>query len=245
MTNLLNVAIHGASGRNGRRLIALGSADPSLSIIGAIVRSGSEYIGRDAGSLAGIQPIDLLISDKWPSNAQCVIDFSSPEGSQSALRECIARKIPLVIESTGLSSEQVDNIKAASHSIAVCYAPNMSVAVNLTMKLVEQAARALKDVPGGADVEVIERHHRYKEDSPSGTAIKFGHIVAHEMGIENHVHGRVGQIGTRSDTTPFVSGTMLANIRSYSACSAKRSNCEWPHPTAIVMPAVPSLPPNS
>ena len=85
----------------------------------------------------------------------------------------------------------------SSEQIAVCLAPNTSAAVNIGMKLVEQAARAFKDVPGGADVEIIERHHRYKEDSPSGTAIKLGQIIAKEMGIDQHVHGRHGMIGKR------------------------------------------------
>lgn len=93
----------------------------------------------------------------------------------------------------------------------------MSVAVNLTMKLVEQAARALKSVTGGADVEIIERHHRFKEDSPSGTALKFGQIVAKEMTTDKHVHGRKGYAEsvrtTKSDTTPFALATMLANTR--------------------------------
>ncbi len=74
----------------------------------------------------------------------------------------------------------------------------MSLAVNLTMRLAQQAAKALKNVPQGADVEIIERHHRYKEDSPSGTALKFGQLIADEMGITNHVHGREGQVGART-----------------------------------------------
>lgn len=197
MNKPLQLAIHGASGRNGRRLIALGAADPSVSLVAAIVRKGSEFAGKDAGTLAGIQPLNLPIGDQWPDSIQCVIDFSSPEGSQSALQKCVERKIPIVIASTGLDAEQIANIQKASSVIPVCYAPNMSVAVNLTMKLVEQAARALKDIPGGADVEILERHHRFKEDSPSGTALKFGQIVAKEMGIENHVHGREGQVGKR------------------------------------------------
>jgi 4-hydroxy-tetrahydrodipicolinate reductase len=197
MATRLQLVIHGASGRNGKRLIALGSADPAIQLVGAIVRSQSSSLGMDAGTVSGVSPMGLAISSSWPTNADAAIDFSSPEGSQQALRECIARGIPLVIASTGLSPEQIDRIRAASSSIPICYAPNMSVAVNLTMKLVEQAARALKDVTGGADVEIIERHHRFKEDSPSGTALKFGQIVANAMGISQHVHGREGLCGKR------------------------------------------------
>jgi 4-hydroxy-tetrahydrodipicolinate reductase len=197
MSNVLNLVIHGASGRNGRRLIALGQVDPEVCLVGAIVRSSSKYLGQDAGSLAGIQAIGLPITSAFPEKADCVIDFSSPEGSQHAIEHCVASRIPLVIASTGLSPDQIDNIAKASKHIPVCYAPNMSVAVNLTMKLVESAARALRNTPGGADVEIIERHHRFKEDSPSGTALKFGQIVAKEMGIDQHVHGRDGQVGAR------------------------------------------------
>jgi 4-hydroxy-tetrahydrodipicolinate reductase len=193
----IQLAIHGASGRNGKRLIALGSVDPALKITAALVRSSSTHLGEDAGTLAGIQPIGVPVSSSWQGNMDVVIDFSSPEGCISALEHCVDKHIPIVIASTGLTQKQIDAIAAASKLIPVCYAPNMSVAVNLTMKLVEQAARALKDVPGGADVEIIERHHRFKEDSPSGTALKFGQIAANEMGISQHVHGRLGQVGKR------------------------------------------------
>lgn len=197
MMGPIQLIIHGASGRNGRRLIVLGQADPGIELVGAIVRSGSSFLSQDAGAVAGIQTIGLPITSTFPDVADCVIDFSSPEGSQHAIAHCVDKKIPLVIASTGLSPDQVDNIAKASQVIPICYAPNMSVAVNLTMKLVESAARALRDTPGGADVEIIERHHRFKEDSPSGTALKFGQIVAKEMGITNHVHGRDGQVGAR------------------------------------------------
>ncbi len=197
MTTPLQIVIHGASGRNGKRLIALGSADPALRIVGAIVRPTSPHQGQDAGTLAGIPPCGIPLSDRWPASIDAVIDFSSPEGSQHAIRECVSRKVPLVIASTGLDGSQIANIEAASKSIPICYAPNMSVAVNLTMKLVEYAAKALRDAPGGADVEIIERHHRFKEDSPSGTALKFGQIVGQAMGLTQHVHGRQGQVGKR------------------------------------------------
>ena len=197
MNSPIQLAIHGASGRNGKRLIALGSNDPAIAIAAAIVRSSSKHIGEDAGSLAGIPINGVAVASIWPEDIDVAIDFSSPVGCMSALEHCVAKQIPIVIASTGLTPKQIDAIAGAAKLIPVCYAPNMSVAVNLTMKLVEQAARALKNVPGGADVEIIERHHRFKEDSPSGTALKFGQIAANEMGIGQHVHGRVGQVGQR------------------------------------------------
>jgi len=197
MNSPIRLAIHGASGRNGKRLIALGAADPAVRIVAAIVRPSSKHVGEDAGLMAGTSSLGVAVASSWLQGIDVVIDFSSPEGCMSALEHCVSESIPIVIASTGLSALQVDAIASAAKLIPVCYAPNMSVAVNLTMKLVEQAARALKDVPGGADVEIIERHHRFKEDSPSGTALKFGQIAAKEMGIDQHVHGRVGQVGKR------------------------------------------------
>jgi 4-hydroxy-tetrahydrodipicolinate reductase len=139
----------------------------------------------------------LKLTHAWPSGLDAVIDFSSPEGCMSALEQCVDHRVPLVIATTGLSANQISSIDRASEVIPICYAPNMSVAVNVAMKLAEQAARALKDLPNGADVEIIERHHRYKEDSPSGTALKFGQIIAKEMGISKHTYGRHGMIGKR------------------------------------------------
>jgi 4-hydroxy-tetrahydrodipicolinate reductase len=197
MSKPIQLVIHGASGRNGKRLLALGSADPAIRIVGAIVRPTSHHLGQDAGQVAGITPMGLPLASEWPAQVDVAIDFSSPEGSQEAIRHCINADTPIVIASTGLSPEQIQTIEQASKKIPICYAPNMSVAVNLTMKLVERAAAALRDVPGGADVEIIERHHRFKEDSPSGTALKFGQIVAAQMGIDKHTHGREGLCGKR------------------------------------------------
>ncbi|MFM8571459.1 MAG: 4-hydroxy-tetrahydrodipicolinate reductase [Pirellula sp.] len=197
MSNKIDLVIHGASGRNGKRLIALGSIDPQVQLVGALVRSGSSACGHDAGSYSGTNPIGLSIGDRWPDKFDCVIDFSSPDGCLNALEHCVKKGSSIVIATTGLEATHLDAIERASRTIPVCLAPNTSVAVNIGMKLVEQAAKAFRDVPGGADVEIIERHHRYKEDSPSGTAVKLGQIIAQQMGIDRHVHGRQGMIGKR------------------------------------------------
>lgn len=196
--SLVKVAIHGAGGRMGRRLVALGSQDSQLSISAAIENSAHPSLGQDAGALAGVNPLGVTVVAKWPNQVDVAIDFSSPEGASAALTHCTANLIPLVIATTGLSDEQISTIHQSAKKIPICWAPNMSLAVNLTMRLAQQAAKALKNVPQGADVEIIERHHRYKEDSPSGTALKFGQLIADEMGITNHVHGREGQVGART-----------------------------------------------
>lgn len=194
----MRLAIHGAAGRMGRRLVALGSQDAGLQVAAAIEYASHPLSGQDAGQVAGVAALGVPLTSTWPGDIQVAIDFSSPEGCMSALDHCTKNSIPLVVATTGLTAEQIERIRSAGQKVAICWAPSMSLAVNLTMKLVQQAAKALKQVPQGADVEIIERHHRYKEDSPSGTALKFGEIVAKEMGLTEHLHGREGQCGART-----------------------------------------------
>jgi len=127
-----------------------------------------------------------------------VIDFSTPEAALHMADVCGKRRIPLVEATTGLTPEQKEQILSTAQETAVVFSPSMSMAVNLAMKLVREAAQALKNLSTGVDVEIVERHHRYKEDAPSGTALKFGQIVTDEMGQTEHVHGRHGQTGQRS-----------------------------------------------
>lgn len=192
------LAINGAAGRMGKRLIALGAADADFEVVAAIDSDASPALGQDAGMLAGVDSLGLPLSSRWPAAVDVAIDFSVPAGCQAALRHCVPNGIPLVVATTGLSNEQMQAVQAASQTIPVCWSPNMSLAVNLTMRLAQQAAKALKSVPQGADVEIIERHHRFKEDSPSGTALKFGQLIAESMGLNQHVHGRQGMCGARS-----------------------------------------------
>lgn len=196
----IKLAIHGAAGRMGKRLIALGAADDDLQITAAIDNVSHPALGQDAGTLAGVATVDVELTSAWPTDVEVAIDFSVPQACSAAIKHCVEAKIPVVVATTGLTSEQMSEIQDAAQSIPVCWAPNMSLAVNLAMKLSQQAAGALKNVPQGADVEIIERHHRFKEDSPSGTALKFGELIATEMGIENHVHGREGICGARSQS---------------------------------------------
>ncbi len=167
MNTPIKLAIHGASGRNGRRLIALGTQDHDVQLVGALVGPTSKHLNEDAGTLAGQAAIGLKLSDQWPDAVDAVIDFSSPEGCMAAVDKAVLKKVPLVIATTGLTPQQIERIQQASTKIPICYAPNMSVAVNVAMKLVEQAAKVLKAIPGGVDVEIIERHHRMKETAPA------------------------------------------------------------------------------
>ena len=189
------VAIHGAAGRMGRRLVALGVEDKDLQVVAAIDSPQNPMIGEDAGVLAGIPAIGVPLAGELTVEADALIDFSLPEATDRVLETCLRTKTPIVFATTGLSAEQVEKLRAASSEIPVLWAPNMSLAVNLTMKLSQIAARALKDA--NADVEILERHHRFKADSPSGTALKFGELIAAEMGQTREVHGREGRPGVR------------------------------------------------
>ena len=193
----LKVGVNGAGGRMGQRIVALTINDRELSLAAALEWSGSPVLGRDAGDVAGAGHTGVPIAAELDRNVDVMIDFSTPEGLQSVLAICESRRIPLVVATTGISAELRDAVSEAAQSTPIVMAPSMSVAVNLVMKLVSDAARVLRSVPDGVDVEIIERHHRFKEDAPSGTALQFGRIVAAQMGQDHHVHGREGRVGKR------------------------------------------------
>lgn len=193
----IKLAVNGACGRMGRRLVALAGESPELELVAAVEHPGHALLGEDAGVVAGIGSIGLAVGAEVPANAQALIDFSTPAGAQAAIRVAKERSLPLVMATTGLPDAEKEALRELAKTIPVVWSPSMSATVNLTMKLVEIAGKHLKDHPGGADVEILERHHRFKEDSPSGTALKFGEIVGKAMGIDKHVHGREGFVGKR------------------------------------------------
>lgn len=183
----------------GRRVVALAAQDERFQVAAAIDHPDHPEIGQDAGTAAGIPQVGVPISSVWPQTVDVVIDFSLPEAVDGVLQHCLASKTPLVIATTGLSDDQQQTIAEAAKQIPIVWAPSMSSAVNLAMKLSQQAARSLRDVPGGVDIEIIERHHRFKEDAPSGTALKFGELLAETIvGDSPQVHGREGKTGARS-----------------------------------------------
>jgi 4-hydroxy-tetrahydrodipicolinate reductase len=194
----VSIAIHGAAGRMGRRLVALGAADPQLSIVAAVDSPTHPELGKDAGTLAGLNPLGIPLMDSLGDvQPDAVIDFSVPVAAETVTAVCIKRQIPLVMATTGLSEDQRQQLREAAAAIPIVWSPSMSMAVNLAMKLAERAGTTLKGTSGGVDVEIIERHHRTKEDAPSGTALKFGEIIAGAMGQTAHRHGRHGQTGKR------------------------------------------------
>lgn len=191
----LRIAIHGAAGRMGQRLIAIASADRALSVVAAIESREHPRIGEDAGVVAGVPPLGVPLTDNLNVPADVVIDFSVPESAEQCIEACRQKQLPLVVATTGLDEAQMEKLRAASQETPIVWSPSMSLAVNLTMRLTEVTAAALKN--RDADVEILERHHRYKEDAPSGTALKFGRIIAETMGQTHERHGRRGRPGRR------------------------------------------------
>ena len=179
----------------GQRLVALAHADPALAIVAALEASGHPRMGEDAGLPAGLGPIGVKLVPRLEVPADVAVDFTVPAAVDAILETCLRQRLALVIATTGLSEAQQERVKTAAERIPLVWAPNMSLAVNLTMKLAETAAAALADKD--ADVEILERHHRYKEDAPSGTALKFGQAIAAVMGQTAHRHGREGRPGAR------------------------------------------------
>ncbi len=195
--DVLRLAINGAAGRMGRRLVALASRDPDLCVQAALERAEHPDLGKDAGLLAGVEEIGVRLGDRLSDPVDTVIDFSLPDSAIAIVRVCRQARLPLVLATTGLASEAEQEVRESAAEIPVVWAPNMSLAVNLTMKLAARAAEALHQA-GGADVEIIERHHHFKEDAPSGTALRFGRLIAEVMGQTQHQHGRSGAPGPRS-----------------------------------------------
>jgi 4-hydroxy-tetrahydrodipicolinate reductase len=193
----INLAINGACGRMGQRLVALAQDFPELHVAAALDSAKHPALGKDAGDLAGIGSLKLPVTHELAVSARidAAIDFSAPEGTMAILPVCVARKIPLVVATTGHTDAQKAEIEAAAHETAILFSPNLSLVVNVLFKLVREAGIALAGK--GFDVEIVERHHRFKKDSPSGTAMHFAKIVQQAMGQSQFQHGREGLLGER------------------------------------------------
>ena len=199
----LNVCIAGSGGRMGRTLIELVQQAEDLKLSAALEIAGSAALGRDAGEAIG-NATGIRISDDIASvlkTGDVLIDFTRPEGTLEYLKVCRAKKAKLVIGTTGFSTEQKQFISEASLDTAIVFAPNMSVGVNVCLKLLDMAARVLSE---GYDIEIVEAHHRHKVDAPSGTALRMGEVVAQALGRdlkECAVYGREGVTGERNAST--------------------------------------------
>jgi 4-hydroxy-tetrahydrodipicolinate reductase len=191
------IGVNGACGRMGQRIVQLAHLDKELTVGAALESLGHPRQGQDVGEIAGLGKLGVPVATSVPlgHKLDVIIDFSMPEGTMAVLPLCLERKVQLVVATTGHTPAQKKEIEAAAHHTAVLMAPNMSLVVNVLFKLVQEAAEILRDKD--FDVEIIERHHRFKKDSPSGTALRFAQIVQQAMGQTLLAHGREGLVGQR------------------------------------------------
>jgi 4-hydroxy-tetrahydrodipicolinate reductase len=199
----LNIAVAGASGRMGRMLVEAIAKAPDATLTGALDVAASPALGQDAAAFLG-QPSGVAVESDLAralAGARCLIDFTRPEGTLKHLNYCAANGIAMVIGTTGFDDAGKAAIRAAAEKTAIVFAPNMSVGVNVTLKLLEMAAKSFAE---GYDIEIVEAHHRHKVDAPSGTALKMGEVIADALGRDLKqcaVYGREGVTGERDPST--------------------------------------------
>jgi len=201
---MTRIAITGAAGRMGRSLIEACDQTDGLEVTVALEHPQSSLLGSDAGDLAGIGKLDVAVGAELAAVTDAfdvLIDFTRPEPTLANLEICQQAGRRMVIGTTGFSEAQKSQIASVARDIPVVFAPNMSVGVNLCLKLLDTAARVLADE---VDIEVIEAHHRHKVDAPSGTALRMGEVVADALGRDLKtcaVYGREGHTGERDRNT--------------------------------------------
>jgi len=201
---MIRVAITGAAGRMGRSLLEACANTEGLTIGAAIVRKGNSLVGSSAGDLISQPDIKVKLVDDLTSvlnDFDVLIDFTNPETTLTNLNICKEAGKQMVIGTTGFDESQKQQLQDAADRIAICFAPNMSVGVNLCLKLLETAAKIMGD---DVDIEIVEAHHRHKKDAPSGTALRMGEVVADALGRDLSncaVYGREGITGERDPKT--------------------------------------------
>ena len=201
--NKVKVVIAGCTGRMGHSLLEGVLQSGDLTLHAALAHQGSAHLGRDAGELVGSACGVKISADVATAlkGADVLIDFTRPEGTLEHIAACQKLGVGIVIGTTGFSAQQKAQLGAAALHIGVVFAPNMSVGVNLTFKLLEMASRVLSH---GYDIEIIEAHHRHKVDAPSGTALGMGEVIAKTLGrdlAKCAVYGREGVTGERDPST--------------------------------------------
>jgi len=193
--------ICGAAGRMGKRIVALAAEEGVFEIAGAVEKAGHPDLGRDAGVLAGVAQLNVKVADNFPGKANAVIDFSLPEAADGSIDYCLGNKTGLVLGTTGLSDSQRKKIETASSKIPIVCATNMSVGMNTLFAVVGKAASMLGP---DYDIEIVEQHHRFKKDAPSGSALTLAEIIAKATGKDFPdclTHGRNGKDALRGEGT--------------------------------------------
>lgn len=197
---MISIAVTGAAGRMGQAIINAINENPAVELSGALEREDSPYLNKDAGDVSGAGKLGVKITsdiEKAFKKASVIIDFTAPEASMRHIEYAVEHNKAIVIGTTGFSHHQRDEIKELSLKTRVVMAPNMSIGVNLLLKLVHDAARVLAQ---DYDIEIIEAHHRLKKDAPSGTAIRIAEVIANAVNRDLEkvaVYERKGIIGER------------------------------------------------
>ncbi|MBM4038754.1 MAG: 4-hydroxy-tetrahydrodipicolinate reductase [Planctomycetes bacterium] len=195
---MIRLIVNGAAGRMGRRIIALAAEDKEFAIAGAFERPDHPDMGKDAGTLAGIEPIGVALTPRGDVAADVAVDFSHADSALAMIGWCAERGIAIAVGTTGMGAEGNKRLEAAAKKIPCLLAANMSLGVNVLLRVVRDMAAALGDA---YDVEIVEAHHNKKKDAPSGTALALGEAVAAGLGrnlAEVAVHGRHGMVGERT-----------------------------------------------
>jgi 4-hydroxy-tetrahydrodipicolinate reductase len=196
-----NIIVVGALGKVGREIVACALDDSSVKLIGCVEYRGHPQMRRDIGECVGRGNAGIKVTDdvfSLPVENSVIIDFTSPRASGDLCDSLASRKTAIVIGTTGMAEADIDKIKRISITCPVVFSPNMSLGVNLLFYLTDMVASRLKD---DFDIEIMEAHHRFKKDAPSGTAKKLGEIVASVLGLpyEKAIrNGRQGNTGERS-----------------------------------------------
>ncbi len=198
---MINIAVTGATGRMGNRIISLSMDINELNLSGALERKGHDNIGKDIGEVIGLGKTGVLISDDIVAVsevADVIIDFSSPSATIDNLKAISDKPVPFVIGTTGFSKDEIEHIGLYAQNTPCVFAPNMSVGVNLLLKVLADVAKVTGD---DYDVEIVEAHHRLKKDAPSGTAMKMAQVLSEALNRDldtDAVYSRHGLIGERT-----------------------------------------------
>ena len=201
---MIRIAVAGASGRMGLCLIRAAVLTDKAALVVALARPDSAAVGKDAGELAGIGALGVKVVDNLSSvvdQFDVLIDFTRPDASMAFIELCRKAGKKIVIGTTGYSDAQKAVIAEAAKDVAIVLAPNMSIGVNLALKLLEMTAKVMGDY---SDIEIIEAHHRHKVDAPSGTALRMGEVIANALGRDLEgcaIYGREGNTGERDRKT--------------------------------------------
>ncbi len=208
----IKLVVIGAAGRMGRRILSLAAESGQFDIAAAVERKDHPDIGKDIGLIAAARPIDVKLANVYPGTADVAIDFSQPESTNKTIDYCLENNVALVLGTTGLSGEHREEIQAASRRIPVLYATNMSVGMNV---LFDQAAKIAAMLGEEYDIEIVEQHHRFKKDAPSGTALTLAENICKATGRDfpkSVSLGRSGKDALRQKGTIGVQAVRAGDI---------------------------------